>query len=155
MGRKKDMIFDSLNKELIAALKEKDADRASIIRMLLSAIHNREIELHGKESELSEQDIFDVLKKELKKRNEAALVYEQGKRPELARKEKNEAAYIETLLPPQMSEEDIRKVVDEVFVEFGTVTQQDFGKVMKAVLAKTQGQADGSVVSGIIKKKIS
>lgn len=149
------MIRDSLQEQLTTALKNKNDARASVIRMLLSVLHNKEIELHGKGVHLEERDVMEVLKKELKKRTEAALAFGQAGRKEMADAESAEANYIQTLLPPQLSEADIEKIVDEVFLEHGSVTQQDFGKVMKAVLARTEGKADGGVVSGIIKKRLS
>lgn len=149
------MIRDFLQEELTTALKSKNDARASVIRMLLSALHNKEIELHGKGDSLEEQGAMEVLKKELKKRTEAALAFAQAGRKEMADAESAEADYIQTLLPPQLSGAEIEKIVDDVFLEYGSVTQQDFGKVMKAVLARTEGKADGGVVSGIIKTKLS
>jgi uncharacterized protein YqeY len=148
------MLIDSLNAQLITALKAKDEFQVSLLRMLIAAIHNREIEVHGKGEKLSEEDVLDVLKKELKKRKESAAVFGEAGRAELAEKESKEAAYIETLLPAQLPENEILKIIDDAFAEMGTVTPQDFGKVMKAVMAKTGGQADGGTVSKLIKAKL-
>src|SRR3989344_1978464 len=148
------MILDDLSSQLKDALKAKDDVQASTIRMLVSALHNKEIELHGEGQDLTDADALDVLKKELKKRKEAALAFEQADRKEMAEKEKAEAAYIETLLPPQLSDEEILVIIDEVFAEIGEVSSKDFGKVMKEVMAKNGGAADGGTVSRFFKGKL-
>lgn len=150
------MILDILNTKLKEAMLSKSELMTSNIRMLLSAIHNREIEIHGKENrEIGESDIVDVLKKELKKRKESALMYEQGNRLDLAEKENKEAEFIQTFLPEQISGEKLEKIVEQVLADFGAYTQKDFGAIIKSVSQKTNGQVDGAEVAKIVKGKIS
>jgi uncharacterized protein YqeY len=145
---------DQLSAELTSALKAKDEFTALLVRMLLSGIHNREIEKHGKGAELTEEDVLDVLKKELKKRNESAEAFASAGRSELAQKEKKEAEYIARFLPAQMSDEDLQKTVDEVHALHPDATMKDFGTLVKEVMAKVGGKAEGSRVSEMLKKKM-
>jgi len=147
------MLLEDIQKKLKEAMVAKDEASLSVLRMLAAAIHNKEIE-KGKDKPLLEEDVLDVLKKELKKRNEAALAYVNGNRPELAQKEKQEADFIAKFLPVPMSEEELIKTIEEVLANFPNATQKDFGNIMKAVMAKTDSGADGAVIARMIKEKL-
>ncbi|MFA6135988.1 MAG: GatB/YqeY domain-containing protein [Candidatus Paceibacterota bacterium] len=147
------MLLENLQNKLKEEMVLKNEANVSVIRMLISAIHNREIEAKGKGKEISEEDVSEVLKKELKKRNESALLYKQGNRNDLATKEESEAEFIKQFLPPQMGEEELVKIIEEELKSFPNATQKDFGNIMKAVMAKTGG-SEGGAVSMIIKEKL-
>lgn len=149
------MIHDQLTSELKEAMKSGDSSKASALRMLISALHNREIEKRGKGEELSEQDRLDVLKKELKKRNESSAVFREAGRTDLAEHEAAEALLISGFLPPEMSDEDLARVVEEVLGAHPGADAKSFGIIMKEVVAKTQGQVDGSRISALLKQKLS
>ena len=147
-----DGIGEKIKQNLTVALKAGEAEKVSVFRMLVAALHNAEIEKRGRvgEAELFEEEARAVLVKEMKKRKEAAALYDQGGRAELAEKEKREANIIAAYLPPAVSREEIEKAVDEVM---GT-EKGEFGAMMKQVMGKLKGAADGSEVAAIIKERL-
>jgi len=148
------MLLEKLSASLKEAMMAKDEFKVSLLRMIMAAVHNREIE-KGKDKGLIEDDVMDVLKKELKKRKESADVYASANRPELAQKETKEAEFISRLLPAQMAESEIEAIVLEVLKDFENPSQKDFGMMMKKAMEKIAGRADGSSVSAVIKKHLS
>ncbi len=142
-------IKEVINAQVRESMKSGDTERLSTLRLVSAQIHNREIEKHGqgKGDTLTDDEVVDVLRKEVKKRKEAADLYRQGKRGDLAEKEDREAAIIQEFLPPAPDEEDIRKVVAELKSQGLT----EFPKLMKEAMARLKG-ADGSAVAKIIKE---
>lgn len=139
-----------------AAMKAKNTLRVEVLRMMVSALRNREIEkrTQGKPPELTDEDVVEVLAREAKKRNEAATVYDSGSRPELAAKERSEVAIIEEFLPAQISEEEIIPYVERAIAATGASTVKDTGKVMAVVVKELKGRADGSRIGKIVKEKL-
>jgi len=148
------MLLEQLSASLKEAMVAKDEFKVSLLRMTMAAVHNKEIE-KGKDKGLTEDDVMDVLKKELKKRKESADAYASANRPELAQKETKEAEFISGLLPAQMAESEIEAIVLEVLKDFENPSQKDFGMIMKKAMEKIAGRADGSSVSAVIKKHLS
>lgn len=149
-------MFDRIQQELKAALLKKDEARVSALRLLISSIHNFEIEQKGKGiQEISDEDVLGVLRKELKKRKESAEIYQEGGRPELAKKELVEVGVIEEFLPVALSGEEVERVVKEVFDSFQNPSEKDFGAIIKEVIVRTQGRAEGSMVSAVVKKLLT
>ena len=132
-------------------LKEKKESELGVLRMLKSAIHNKEIEEKG---DLDDEKITAVLRKEIKTRKEAVLDYKKGDRKELAEKEEAEIKVIEKYLPKMLSEDKVKKAVQEVIKETKAESEKDFGKVMGQVMSKLKGQADGNLVSQLVKKEL-
>jgi hypothetical protein len=124
------------------------------LRLLLAALQNREIEKRGKTgaSELSEEEVIEVVTREVKKRKEAIGLYTQGNRSDLADKEKKELIIIEKFLPPQMDEEEVRIIIQKQIETMGNPPASDFGKVMGIVMKDLKGKVDGTVVTKIIKE---
>jgi uncharacterized protein YqeY len=149
------MVLENLTQSLKEAMKSKDEFKTSVLRMLISSIHNRQIEKRSLGQELSDQDVFDVMRKEVKKRKEAIEMYKAANRMDLASVEEKELEFIQTFLPAQMSEDEIEKVILEILKEFSNPTQKDFGLIMKKAMAQLASKADGSVVSQVIKKHLS
>ncbi|MBX3020249.1 MAG: GatB/YqeY domain-containing protein [Bdellovibrionales bacterium] len=147
MGLKEKILED-----IKTAMKNKDADRLSAIRFLQSALKYREIELRP--NPMSEQDIIGVVKKMTKQRKDSISEYEKAGRNDLADKEKFELKIMEEYLPAQMSAEDVAKIVDEVIKSTGATTQKQMGAVIKEVMAKTGGNADGKVISDLVRSKL-
>jgi len=143
---------DQLNEAMKAAMKAKDAPRLSAIRMMRTAIKNREIDSRV---ELDDEGVIGVLSTLVKQRRESALAYRENDRPELAEKEEAELAVIQEFLPAQLSEVEIGKMIEEAVAEAGATSMRDMGKVMKIVTAKTTGRADGKVVSEMVKARLS
>lgn len=137
--------------EIKTAMKAKDQERLSVLRMLNAALKNKKIELGNKE-ELGEEDAVAVLKSEIKKRKDSIESYKAGNRQDLVDKEEAEIKVLEEFMPEQMSEDDVRAVVQVVVDELKPNGPQDFGKVMGASMAKLKNQADGQVVSKAVKE---
>ncbi|OHA74021.1 MAG: hypothetical protein A3B24_01885 [Candidatus Wildermuthbacteria bacterium RIFCSPLOWO2_01_FULL_48_16] len=135
------------------SLRAKDERRLVTLRMLSSAIHNREIDKRGKGEvgEITEEDILGVLRSEAKKRRDAIIEFEKGGRPDLVEKEKQELSILEAYLPAQLDDAAIEAVVESVVAEFGSVGAKDFGRVMREVMKRFGGRASGDRVSRAVK----
>lgn len=139
----------TIEQDLITAMKKHDSLKVSTLRLILAALHNEQI---AKKRPLSPQEEIQVLQKEVKKRQEAIALYQQGKRPELAAKETEEIGIIKEYLPAMMSREEINNLV--VKMKAGGELDNDFGKAMKAVMAKTSGKAEGKMVMEAVKEAL-
>jgi len=159
-----------IQEDLVKSLKEKDDLKASVFRLLLASLLNKEKEKRYKayqtktditekelveKSQLTDEEIVEVVSSEIKKRKEAALGFEKGKRQDLADKEKKELEILKEYLPEQMSEEEIRNLVKEIIEKVGAKTQKDMGKVMSQLMPRIKGKADGGLVSNIVKELLS
>ena len=133
----------SLKEKLLSnmkeAMKSKDSVKLGTVRSVISAVKNQEIDL---KKELSEEEILTIVSREVKKRKEAAVLYEKGNRPELKEKEIQEMKILQTYLPEQVSEKDLRRRIQEVIDETGAEGMKDFGKVMKTLVPEFKGKAD-------------
>lgn len=141
-----------MNKEKIEgdfkkALKQRDELRLSVLRMVLAAIKNMEIEEKG---ELKEDQITDVLSKEAKKRKDSIVAFRDAGREDLQKKEEEELVILEEYLPEALGEDEIKKVISEKISQLDAKGPADMGKVMGAVMGELKGQADGEVVKKIV-----
>lgn len=139
---------ERISQELKAAMLAKDADRLSALRMLKSTLGYAQIE--RKTESLSDADVMAIVQKEVKKRRDSVEQFEKGGRPELAAKEKQEIAVLESFLPQPLSSEDLEQLVRATIQELNATSKKDMGPVIKAVQAKAAGRADGKTVSGIV-----
>jgi hypothetical protein len=137
-------LFQRLQDDLKSAMRDKDELRRETLRMAISAMKNRKIELMA---ELSDAEMLAVVQKAVKSRNEAAAEYDKAQRPELASKERAEAEILGQYLPKLLDEAATRAAVEGVIRELGLKDKKQLGQVMKAVLAKFPGQVDGKLVS--------
>lgn len=144
---------EKILEDIKTAMKAKEADRLSAIRFLQAAVKNREIELRP--NAINDQEILGVIKKMAKQRKDSIAEYEKAGRTELADKEKFELKIMEEYLPAQMSAEQVAGIVDEVLKATGATTQKQMGAVIKEVMAKTAGQADGKMISDLVRSKLS
>jgi len=145
--------LEQINNDLKQAMREKNELVVSVLRMLSSAIKNKEISLRGQsQADLSDEQIVEVIKSEIKKRKDSIEVYRQGGREDLANKEEKEKDLLEKYLPVQMSDEELESITGETIAAMGEVGEKDFGKVMGQVMAKVKGRADGDKVSQAVKK---
>ncbi len=149
------MLKDKIQEDLKQAMIARDELRLSTIRMLKSAIQYHEIQKGGAGYEATDEDVIEVIGREVKKRNEAIELYKQGGRQELADKEQKELEILKAYLPEQMSEEEIRKLIEETLSATGASTMQDMGKVMGALMPKVKGRADASFVSSLVREQLS
>jgi uncharacterized protein YqeY len=145
-------IVDQINADLTEAMKAREAERLSALRMVKTALKFRETELPGGVDDTEAMKVLNTL---LKQRRDAAEQFRAGGREELALKEENEARIIQTYLPAAASEEDISGAVDESIAEVGASSMKDMGAVMKAVRAKLEGKTvDGKALSDMVKAKL-
>ena len=144
----KKQIDDKLNE----ALKAKDKNTYPTLRLIVSAIKDAEIAARSKDKkEIKDSDIISLLKKMIKQRNESCEVYEKAGRTELLENEKKEIAVISLFLPKQLSEEDTKKICQEIIKTVGATSMKDMGKVMGVLKSKHADTLDFSKVSSIIK----
>lgn len=144
---------DTITSDLTEAMKAKDAERLSTLRMVKANLMNRQIEKGG---ELTDEEITKALQSLVKQRRDSIEQYEKAGRTELAAKEAAEIAHIEAYLPQAATPEEIEQAVAEAVVETGASSMKDMGSVMKAAMAKLQGKsADGKMVSEAVKAKLS
>ena len=144
----KKQIDDKLNQ----ALKAKDKNTYPTLRLIVSAIKDAEIAGRSKnQKEIKDSDIISLLKKMIKQRNESCEVYEKAGRKELLENEKKEIDVISTFLPKQLSEEDTKKICEEIIKSVGASSMKDMGKIMGVLKTKHADSLDFSVVSKILK----
>ena len=149
-------IKDKILEDLKSAMKQKDADRLRVLRSLKAKILEKEIsERKGGESQISDEQVIEVLMKAAKQRKESIDQFTQGGRDDLVEKEKEELAIIEEFLPKMMSEDEIRASVKEQITQLGASGMSDMGKVMGVMMGKLKGKADGSIVSRVVKEELS
>jgi uncharacterized protein len=159
-----------IQEDLKTSLMGKKELELSVLRMLLSAINNKETDKKTKiwkekpdmapeeiqkEAELSDEEIFDVIASEIKKRREAIELYEKGGRKELADKESKEVEILQKYLPAQLSEDEIKKLVEEAIKKTGAKEMKEMGKVMGIITAQVKGKADMTLVSKIVKESLT
>lgn len=145
------MILEQLQKDLHEAQLSKNELKVNTLRMLISELKNMQIQ---KGNTLEEADVHSVLKKELKKRQEAYEAFSKAGREEMAGNESAEAEVIRTYLPEQLSTEELTSLVEEAIKELGASSIQDMGRVIGAVMQKAGGRADGGEVSRLVKDKL-
>lgn len=143
---------EQIIEDLKTAMKEKNQEALSTLRMLQSAIKNEEIDT---KKDLDDSEIGKIVKKETKKRKDAIEQYEKGGRQELADKEKSEIEILKKYMPEELSEESIKKIVEETILSMKAEGPQDMGKVMGVVMPKLDGKADGQIVSKIVKESLN
>ena len=141
--------------DLRAALKNKKEAVLSTLRMLSAAVANKEIELQKKDIGLSDEEVFGVIAQEAKKRKDAIGGYEKGGRPDLAEKEKEEFDILKAYLPPEISEEDMRRIIKDGIRETNAVSEKDFPKVMKIIMPTLRGKAPGDRVSKALQEELA
>jgi uncharacterized protein YqeY len=145
---------EKLQADLTDAIRSRNEVVSGTVRMLLAAITNEEVA--GKTAKvLTDAEIITVLSREAKKRREAVEAYTQAKRDDLAGKEKAEAAVIANYLPEQLSEDEIKKLIQAAIAETGAAGAAGMGLVMKVLQPKIAGKADGGVVSGLVKAALA
>ena len=143
---------EKVEQEMILAAKAKNKLRLSAIRMLKSGLHNREIDL---KRELSDTEFLQLLSSMVKQRKDSIEQFEKGGRTDLVEKEQAELKVIEEFLPSQLSEADLDAAIAEAIREVGAQGVRDMGKVMKVLMPKVTGKADGKIVGEKVKARLS
>lgn len=140
--------------DLVHAMKNKDVSKVSALRSIKTAIMETKTAANGKK-ELEDVDIVKIIQKLAKQRNESAEIYEQNERPELAKNERMELDVLNEYLPKMLTEQEIEDVVIKVIADLNASSMKDMGKVMGYINKTYAGQVDGSVVSRVVKSKLS
>lgn len=143
---------DRIRADLADALKKKETIRAGTLRLLISSVHNAEIEKKGP---LSEEDAFAQVAKAVRIRKEAIEGCVKSGREDLRKKEEAEMKILESYLPAQMSDEELLETIAKVVEETGAKGPADMGKVMKALMPRISGRAEGGKVSGLVRQSLS
>jgi uncharacterized protein YqeY len=145
-----------VNDDLKASMKARDKARTGALRMLLASLKNAAVaEGKGPQGELADDAVVKLVQTEVKRRREAAAAFRDAGRDEQAAAEEAEAAVYEVYLPAQLSDDELAAVVDDAIVETGAGGPQDMGQVMKAVMPRVAGKADGSRVSAMVKARLA
>ncbi len=148
----------SLQEQLVNDMKESmksgDSVKVSTIRMLKAAIKNKEIEKGGTSYKLSDKETLEVIATAIKQRRDSIEQFTKGNRQDLAEKEKKELDILQAYMPPQMSDEDVKAEVKKAITETSASSQKDMGKVMKVLMPRIAGRADGAVVNRIVRELI-
>ena len=143
---------EKLLEEMKEAMKTNDKIRLSTIRMIRSSSKNKEIELRRK---LEDEDILKVIQGMVRKGEESIEQFQAGGRNDLVEKEKREMEILKSFLPQPIRQEEIIKIIDETIPETQASSLKDLGKVMKAILPKLGGKADGKVINQLVKERLS
>jgi uncharacterized protein YqeY len=144
-----------VDSDLKEAMRAKDATKLGVLRMLKSALKYAAIAKSGAESELSDAEAIQVIRKQAKQRQDSIESFEKGGRTELADKEKEELALLNTYLPQAMSSDELEKVVRETIAELGATSKAQMGAVMKALQAKAGDRVDGKTLSAEVARQLS
>lgn len=144
-------MVEQLNKDMIEAMKAKDKDRLTVIRMVKAALKQEQID-HKKE--INDELLIDVVNKQIKMRKDSITEFEKGGRKDLVDKTQAEIDVLMKYLPEQLSHDEVVKIIDEVFAEVKPSSVKDMSKVMKEATAKLKGKADMKEVSTIVKEKL-
>lgn len=150
------MLRDQLAAALKDAMKSKNAERLSTVRLIQAAIKDRDIANRGAgKEEASDDEILQILAKMVKQRDESAKIYEENSRPELAAKERAEIKVVQDFMPKQLSDADVRANIAAIIAETGAAGPKDMGKVMAVLKERYAGQMDFSKASGAVKELLN
>ena len=144
-------MVEKLEKDMITAMKEKDKDKLTVIRMIKASLKQEQID---RKREINDELLIDVVNKQIKMRKDSITEFEKGNRQDLIDKTNAEINVLMAYLPEQLSTEEVVKIIDEIFAEVKPESQKDMGKVMGPAQAKLKGKADMKEVSNIIKEKL-
>jgi len=143
-------LYSKIEEDIKTALKSGDSKKLSVLRMALSEIKNHEI--NKKLKKAAEGDVLQIMQRQINQHKDSIEQFEKGNRPDLVQKEKAELEVLTSYMPKQLSEEELLKTISEVISASGAVTRSETGKVMKAVMEKVKGKADGKTINQLVMK---
>jgi len=141
-------LFEKLENEMKAALKAGDSVKLSVMRMLISAIKMAEIQKNVKA--LGDSDVLQIIQRQIKQHSESIEQFKKGNRQDLVEKEAKELELLKSYMPAQIGEDELRSIIKDAVAETGASTKADMGKVMKIVMEKAKGRADGKLINSIV-----
>ena len=145
-------MVEKLKADMISAMKNKEKERLTVIRMVKAAMDQEHID---RKREINDELLIDVVSKEIKTRNESIKEFEKGNRNDLIEKTQTEIEILNKYLPEQLSNEEIIEIIDKVFAEVNATSIKDMGKIMGTITPMVKGKADMSVVSNLIREKLN
>jgi uncharacterized protein len=148
-------IQERIDADIREAMRAKEADKLSALRMAKSALMNMAIEKHGAGGKLGDLDAWNVIRKQVKQRQESVQGFEKGGRPDLAEKERREIDYLTEYLPAPLAESEIQELVKESIKEVGATSKAQMGAVMKVATEKAAGRVEGKVLSQAVQRILS
>lgn len=143
---------EKILKDIMSSMKNKDKDKLSVLRMVKGAIQLEEI---NKKKELDDNEVIAVISKQIKTRRESIVEFKKGNRNDLVEQTEKEIEILNEYMPEQLSDAEIEKIISDVFEEIKPQSTSDMGKIMKCLTPKLTGKADMSMVSKLVKEKIS
>ena len=146
------MLAERINNDLKDSMKNKDSFKLGVIRMIKGAM---QLEKKDPRAELTDEEVIKVISKQIKMRNDAIAEFEKANRQDLISQNEKEIEILNSYLPPRLSDEEINKILDDTFSLVNPTSSKDMGKIMKEVSSKVAGRADMSVVSTLIKERLS
>ena len=145
-------LYDKVISDMTTAMKEQDKFKLSVLRMLKSAL---QLEKISKKHDLDDNEVIAVIKKQVKTRKDSIVEFEKFNKTEEVEKLNKEIEVLTKYLPPELSKEELEKALDEIFAEVKPESIKDMGKIMKAVSSKLGNSVDMSLVSSLVKEKLS
>ncbi|QED48687.1 GatB/YqeY domain-containing protein [Cytobacillus dafuensis] len=145
-------LLERLNEDIKQAMRNKEKDKLTVIRMIKASIQNEAIKLGA---DLSEEQELTVLSREVKQRKDSLHEFDKAGREDLVEKIRSELQFVELYMPKQLSEEEVSKIVQETIAETGAKSKADMGKVMAAIMPKVKGKADGALVNKLVQQHLS
>ena len=148
-------LSERVDKEYIDAYKAKETEKVGALRLLKSAIKNRLVELKRINGSLSDEELIEIIKKQVKQCRDSLEQFAQAGRDDLARKEKGEIEILEAYLPEMMGEEEMTGLIDQTIQEVGAASPRDMGKVLGIIMAEHKSRVDGKALSEAVKKRLA
>lgn len=145
-------LLERINSDMKQAMKNKEKDKLSVIRMIKSSLQNEAIKLGH---ELSEEEELTILSREVKQRKDSLHEFDKAGREDLVEKVRTELQYVELYMPKQLTEEEVSEIVKQAILETGASSKAEMGKVMSVVMPKVKGKADGSLVNKLVQQHLS
>ncbi|GAA0416848.1 MAG: GatB/YqeY domain-containing protein [Bacillota bacterium] len=145
-------LLENLNQDMKQAMKNKDKETLSVIRMVKASIQNESIKL-GKDS-LSEDEETTILSREVKQRKDSLQEFKSAGREDLVQKLENEINILQEYMPAQLTDDELEAIVQSTIHEVNATSMKDMGKVMSAIMPKVKGQADGSQINKLVQKQL-
>ena len=145
-------LLDQIHADLKEAMRARDSVRLGALRLILTAVKNKEKEVKRK---VEEKEVLQIISNQIKQRKDSIEQYKKGGRKDLVEKEEQELKILQAYMPEQLSEEELKKLVEETIKEVGATTVKDLGKVMKAIMPEVAGRADGKEVNQLVRTYLS
>ena len=147
-------IQEEIDADLRDAMRLRDAERLSVLRLVKSALTNAAIEKRGAAGGLADSEAVSVIRKQVKQRLDSIESFEKGGRPELAAKERKEIDFLAEYLPKPLDEEEVKQLVREAIAQAGATSKAQMGAVMKIATEKAAGRVDGKTLSQAVQKAL-